>query len=139
MKLKYYRICEKCDDILEVKSEAEALVDVCDDCKLDKKPCSHCKELFEPKNKIALYCSGLCRSRAAMDRHGRSAKPVKCRHCGEMFKRRSAKNTLCLDCREIFMPKKKIVNARDEFPVLDRITEIAMTNEWLKNNKVKVG
>ncbi len=139
-KLKYFRVCERCNEVVEVKTEDEAVIDLCEKCS-SIKCCAFCKEDYIPKHKygLSLYCSTTCRGRANAIRNGTAAKPFKCLHCGTFFKRRSAKNTLCLVCRDKFALGKKMSKGEAEYPKLDRDVEICMIDIWLKNNKVKKG
>ena len=66
------------------------------------------------------------------------AKPFKCQTCGSLFKRRSAKNTKCLECREKIKLGGTLSIKFAEYPQTDRKTELAMQKEWLKKNKVSV-
>ena len=138
MKLKFFRVCEKCDDVSEVSSEAEALMDICEKCSKNIKCCVFCKKDFTPEHKYgqALYCSKLCRSRAAMIRNGTSAKPFKCKDCGVIFKRRCAKNINCQDCRDKLKLGEKLSIKHANYPQISREKELELQAIWLEENKL---
>jgi len=91
-------------------------------------------EYIPAKYGFSKYCSSLCRSRASQQRQGKSAKDVKCQACGSPFKRRSAKNTKCLDCRDKIAFGEKLSLKHVEFPQLDEVDSIRMQEAWLKTN-----
>ncbi len=98
------------------------------------------KEYIPAKYGFSKYCSAICRSRASKKRQGKDAKPFKCLQCGELFKRRSAKNTRCPKCRNNTELGKKVI-VTDIVPVTDRDVELSMIKKWIDNpkNKIKVG
>ena len=103
-----------------------------------KKKCEHCGAEFISARSYRKYCSDVCRSRAAMTRSGKAAKTVECKSCGVEYKRRSALDTLCLECREKYKKIKKSDIPIDQIPKTDRETELSMIDAWLKENTPKL-
>ena len=94
-----------------------------------------CKKPYTPESKFGktLYCSMQCRNNATRRKVPSVAKTLECKNCGEPFKRRSAKDILCMECKERTEPVKE-----KKLPQLDEDVSRKMQEEWLKNNKVEV-
>jgi len=100
------------------------------------KVCNYCEKTFEPSHVLEKYCSTLCRSRMGQRRHGNEAKEIKCARCKEPFKRRSAKNTKCILCRNLERMGIKAEPKKDELisrPNTKR--ENDMIKQFLKGRK----
>ena len=102
------------------------------------KKCKKCNKEFKPVRSFSLYCSTICRSRFNQIKNGKGAKPFKCQNCGKLFKRRSAKNTKCLECRELLSLGSKLAVNFADYPKTEREEELKMQEDWLKKNKVTV-
>ena len=103
------------------------------------KPCSFCKNEFSPKNRVQKYCSPLCKSRASQQRQGLDAKPILCERCKRPFKRRSAKNTKCVPCREEVLLERDAGehqnNKAETFTRAYTESEASMISEFLSGER----
>jgi len=103
-----------------------------------KKNCEYkeCKKEFLPsKHGLQKYCNDICRSRANSLRHRKNAKELICAGCGNAFKRKSAKDTKCVECRT---PKALKRSLAKQCPAMEREIEVDLIQEWLSNPKNKV-
>ena len=128
MKQQFFRICEVCDDIKRVPSRHAALVNLCKPCSLieNRKKKDAAKKMFRI-----------------------------CEICGDkkqVYKTNHTKNKHCKSCSQRIKgsmgrkPKAKIkpdtgtkTAVKEKLPQLDRVIELAMQDDWIKNNKIKVG
>ena len=99
---------------------------------------SECKlEYIPAKFGFTKYCSSVCKSRANQQRHGRAAKELICTSCKKPFKRKSARDLRCVECRT---PKAPNGSLAQQYPVMDREIEKDLIQQWIDNpkNEIKV-
>lgn len=64
----------------------------------EKRPCEQCGAPYQPKSKLAKYCSKACGIRAASDRVSAAKRVmIACRHCGVEYQRSPEHMTYCSD------------------------------------------
>ena len=75
------------------------------------------KEYIPAKHGFTRYCSSVCKSRAMQKRTGKVAKELVCVGCKNTFKRKSAKDIKCVDCRTPATPEGSLAK---QYPIMDR-------------------
>jgi len=94
-----------------------------------------CKKKFNKKHGLQKYCNDTCKSRASQLKLGKNAKELVCVGCKNTFKRKSAKDIRCIDCRT---PNAIEKSKAKQFPVMDREIEKDLIQKWLNNPKNKI-
>jgi len=95
--------------------------------------CLHCGKEYVGHS-LSKYCSDTCRYRYNFLRSNKAAKEIKCKWCGEKFKRRSAKDVYCVECKNI---DKKTVKQVDNYKLCRELTtdESSMIEAFLNKTK----